>query len=134
MSRKKARELAMIKIYQMEIHQSYEFDPSIEPELAHQIGDGREVKYAVRTIRSFAENRPEIDAMIEGYSEKWDLKRISKVDLSIIRLAIAEMLFDRTIPESVSINEAVSLSRKFSDEDAYRFVNGILGQVARRDA
>ena len=132
MSIKKARELTMIKIYQMEIHKAFEYDPAVEVEIAHQVGDGREVKYSVRLIKNFVSNKSEIDELIDRFSEKWDLKQISKIDLSIIRLAITEMLYDESIPESVSINEAVSLSRKFSDEDAYKFVNGILGNISRR--
>jgi N utilization substance protein B len=132
MSRKKAREITMIKLYQMEIHQLFEPEPLLEREFAHQISDGREVKYATHLVEKFIKNQEEIDSLIKQFSEKWDLKRISKIDLSIIRLAITEMLFDESIPESVSINEAVSLSRKFSDEDAYKFVNGILGNISRR--
>lgn len=128
MSRKKARELVMIKLYQMEIHDEYRLDERFAQE-AEALED--EAAYAIETVTAFLENKDAVDALITGSSENWDLKRISKVDLAILRTAITEMRYNPGIPESVSINEAVSLSQKFSDEDAYKFVNGILGKISR---
>ena len=133
MGRKKAREIVMTKLYEMEIHQEFTFDQKIERDIAKEIHDGREVKYASRVIKLFTQNRELIDQLIIKYSEKWDIKRISKVDLSIIRLSIVEMLYEESIPDNISINEAVNLARKFSDEESFKFVNGILGNISRRN-
>ena len=67
-----------------------------------------------------------LDQVIGKYAENWDFRRIAKIDLAILRLAIYEMMFRRDIPPIVSINEAIDLSKIFSIDDAKRFINGIL--------
>lgn len=70
---------------------------------------------------------PEIDEMLTGYlSAGWKMERVSKVDLSILRLAIYEIRFDDAIPVKVAINEAVELAKRFGGDDSYKFVNGVL--------
>ena len=77
--------------------------------------------------------RQEIDAMVDAQSAHWKTKRIAKVDLAIIRLAVYEMLDDPDVPVGVAINEAVRLAKKFSSEQAPAFVNGVLaGMVPRQ--
>lgn len=70
-----------------------------------------------------------IDAKILGFAENWEFERIAKVDLSILRLAIYEMLFRLDIPPIVSIDEAIELSKIFSNPDSKRFINGILDKM-----
>lgn len=70
----------------------------------------------------------EVDAVIRQYLQNWDFERIARIDLAILRLAIYEMLKRRDIPPIVSINEAIDLSKEFSNPDAKRFINGILDQ------
>lgn len=131
MSRIKTRELVMIQIYQMNIHNDYKFYPSIEKTIAAKIHDGREIKYAMQIFKEFTNNKEKIDDLIIDFSENWDIDRIAKVDLAIIRLSITEMFFSKSVPESISINEAINLSKKFSDEDSYKFINGLLGKIVR---
>jgi transcription antitermination protein NusB len=77
----------------------------------------------------------EIDAQIKALAQNWDFDRIAKIDLAILRLAMFEMMFRKDIPPVVSINEAIDLSKEFSNADAKRFINGILdrlkGQLGR---
>lgn len=88
--------------------------------------------FALNCANGVQENLEEIDALIkEHLARKWNIARINKVSLSILRLAIYEMKFIEEIPNKVSINEAVELSKKFSGEDEYKFVNGVLGAVSR---
>lgn len=70
-----------------------------------------------------------VDAKIRSLARNWDFKRIAKVDLSILRLAVYEILFRRDIPPIVSINEAIELAKMFSSADAKRFINGILDKL-----
>lgn len=72
----------------------------------------------------------EIDESIEKASEGWNISRMGKVDLTILRLAIYEMKFDDDVPESVAINEAVEIAKKFGGDDSPSFVNGILAKIA----
>ena len=72
---------------------------------------------------------PEIDAHIKTLAQNWEFVRIAKIDLAILRLAVFEMLFRKDIPPVVSINEAIDLSKQFSNSDAKRFINGILDRL-----
>ena len=84
---------------------------------------------------AFADHIEEIDERIEANAEHWHKDRIAKVDLAVLRLAIAEMTFlEEPTPEGVAINEAVELAKKFGTEESGRFVNGVLGKYARSKA
>ena len=72
----------------------------------------------------------EIDYVIAGVAEGWKINRMSKVDLTIMRLAYYEMKFDDDIPVIVAINEAVELAKKYGGDDSSSFINGILAKLA----
>ncbi len=74
---------------------------------------------------------PEIDRALEEVTEGWKLKRIGRVELSILRLAVYEMRYDEQIPEKVAINEAVELAKKFGDDKSSAFVNGVLAKLVQ---
>ena len=78
------------------------------------------------------EEMPELDAQIGEVSEGWKTSRMSRVDLSILRLALYEMEFDDEVPLKVAINEAVELAKKYGGDDSPSFVNAILGKLALR--
>ena len=90
-----------------------------------------DVDYLNKTISDMIDNMEEIDKYITDNSKDWKITRIAKVDLAVLRVALSEILYNETIPESVSINEAVEISKKFSNEDSHKFINGILGTVVR---
>ena len=70
----------------------------------------------------------ELDAKINERAKGWTTDRMAKVDLTIIRLAVYEILFDESVPTGVAINEAVELAKKFGQDSSYSFVNGILAR------
>ncbi len=72
----------------------------------------------------------EIDQMIEDKAESWNIRRMGKVDLTIIRLAVYEIKYDDTIPVSVAINEAVEIAKRFGQDESPAFVNGVLAKMA----
>lgn len=72
----------------------------------------------------------EIDEFINGAVQGWSTKRMGKVDLTVIRLAVYEMRYDETIPVNVAINEAVELAKKFGGDESPAFVNGVLAKLA----
>lgn len=80
--------------------------------------------------RAIVEKLPRIDQEIEKISNGWQLNRIGKVELTILRLAIYEIQYDEDVPTKVAINEAVELAKKFGGEDAPSFINGILAKLA----
>ncbi|MCU0792116.1 MAG: transcription antitermination factor NusB [Opitutaceae bacterium] len=80
-------------------------------------------------IHGVIENCDEIDGRIRALAQNWDFERIAKIDLTILRIAIFEMMHRKDIPPVVSINEAIDLSKLFSNADAKRFINGILDKL-----
>ena len=80
-------------------------------------------------IHGVIEHRADIDARIKALAQNWEFDRIAKIDLTIMRVAIFEMIHRKDIPPVVSINEAIDLSKQFSNADAKRFINGILDRV-----
>lgn len=91
--------------------------------------------YGEEMIHGVIGHLAEIDAQIKTLAQNWEFERIAKIDLAILRLAMFEMIFRKDIPPVVSINEAIDLSKEFSNADAKRFINGILdrlkGQLGR---
>ena len=77
-----------------------------------------------------AEKIAQIDEMINEKTEGWKTARMGKVDLTILRLAVYEIVFDDTIPTQVAINEAVELAKKFGRDESAKFINGVLAKFA----
>lgn len=116
------------------------FEHSFSGESADEIilnaEEGRELKiapFAYQLAKNTIEKIEVLDEYVEKFSTKWKKNRISRVSLSVLRLALYEMLYEESIPESVSINEAVELAKKFGGEEDSAFVNGLLGAVSRSD-
>lgn len=80
-------------------------------------------------IHGTIEHATDIDARIKALAHNWEFDRIAKIDLAILRLAMFEMIYRKDIPPVVSINEAIDLSKQFSNADAKRFINGILDRL-----
>ena len=87
--------------------------------------------FTEKLVMKTVENREEIDSVIEKYAEGWSLGRLTKASLSILRLAVCEILFFDEIPTGVSINEAVNLGKKYAGTKDSAFINGVLGSIAR---
>ncbi len=85
--------------------------------------------YGEELIQGVIAHQADIDARIKGLAQNWDFERIAKIDLAILRLAMFEMTQRRDIPPVVSINEAIDLSKQFSNADSKRFINGILDRL-----
>lgn len=81
-------------------------------------------------VRGVLEHREAIDAQITEKSKNWTITRMAKVDLSILRLAVYELLYRDDIPKNVTINEAIEVAKKFGTEESPAFINGILDEIA----
>ena len=90
-------------------------------------GDVR--KFVLEIADEFNENKKDIDALISKFSSGWDIERLIKIDKDILRIAITELIYIKTQPPKVIINEAVELAKKYSTQDSSSFVNGILAKV-----
>ena len=89
------------------------------------------LKYIDCAMEIYEEHIDDIDASIRSHLNRWTIDRISKVNLSILRLAVAEIKYMGDITPGVSVNEAVELTKKYSDEESSGFVNGILRSISR---
>ncbi|HIX25788.1 MAG TPA: transcription antitermination factor NusB [Candidatus Lachnoclostridium avicola] len=107
-----------------------EMDPDGKTEVVHQVGLREEDKeYLHNRVEHIIESIPELDARLNQVAEGWKTRRMGKVELTILRLALYEMKLDDTIPEKVAINEAVELAKKYGGNDSPAFVNGILAKL-----
>ena len=93
--------------------------------------DEEDREYITSALEGVLAHKEEIDGMIEKTAKGWSLDRMSLVDLTILRLAVWEILYADDVPGSVSIAEAMELTERFSDPEDKSFVNGILGTVLR---
>lgn len=93
--------------------------------------EGDDQAYIDRVTAGVNSHAEELDAEIARFSPTRELARIARVDLCILRLALYEMRYDDDAPESVVINEAVELAKRFSEPASVRFVNGVLGAISR---
>ena len=87
--------------------------------------------YIFEKVEKISEKLEESDAKINEVSEGWKTGRMGKVDLTLIRLAVYEMLYEEDVPAKVAINEAVELAKKYSGESDYSFINGVLGALVK---
>ena len=85
--------------------------------------------FGEEVIQGVIQNVADIDARIRTLAHNWEFERIAKIDLAILRVAMFEMIYRKDIPPVVSINEAIDLSKQFSNADAKRFINGILDRL-----
>ena len=88
-----------------------------------------DVDYIKNKYMAVREKMPMTDIMIDEKSTGWKTSRMGKVELTILRLAVYEMLFDEDVPVTVAINEAVEIAKKFGGDDTPAFVNGVLAKV-----
>jgi len=131
--RRAAREQAFALLFELSFHA----DASVESLVACAVDAGDEPiapdPYALRLAGAAAANLAKLDEEITKRLKKWKLGRISRVSHALLRLALCEMLFFDDIPVGASINEAVELAKRYGDEEAPRFINGVLGAVARQE-
>lgn len=140
MSRKKARDAAVKIIYSAEINDDFSeeyldfmlgFFECFDLELGQVPLDSEAIQFAKEVCYGFVQNQQLIDQKIGNHSSKWDFERLGKVDLAILRVAAFEILFRSDIPTSVVVNEAIENAKKYCETDSYRFINGVLGSIAK---
>lgn len=85
--------------------------------------------YIFEKVEKISEKLEEIDAKINEVSEGWKIGRMGKVDLTLIRLAVYEMLYEEDVPAKVAINEAVELAKQYGTDNSPSFVNGVLAKL-----
>ncbi len=134
MNRSTMREQAFKLIYSLEITKQEELQEQIDLFLeSNEIKDENAKRYIQDAIFGIEKNKETIESLIEkNLKTDWKMDRISKVDLSILKLAIYEIKY-KEIPFKVVINEAVELAKKYGEDSSKNFVNGILASVVKVD-
>ncbi len=128
MTRRDSREQALCLVFERMFS-----DESLKEivTLAHEARDMEPDSFAMELAQGVCEHIGELDKKIEKYSIGWSMTRLSKVILSILRLSLYEIDYIKSIPVSVTINEAVELAKKFGGDGDSAFINGVLGTIAR---
>lgn len=124
-SRRGARKLALDILYEHDLREAsiasvldrYSSNPAFE--------------FASSLVLGVAGHLAELDGLIDKHSEEWSTKRMAPIDRNLLRLGMFELLYQGDVPAAVSINEVVELAKIYSTSESSRFINGILGKVAR---
>lgn len=130
--RRENRMIAVQFLYQWELNQPKALADDLWHFFENQEEDRSYYAFAEELINGTLENIETIDREIASHASNWTFERIAKVDLAILRLAIFELLHRTDIPPIVSINEAIDLSKVFSNSDSKRFINGILDKMKNK--
>lgn len=133
MNRRKLREQIFKVLFGVEFNNMEEMPLQMKLffEQEENLADEKDTEYITEKCKSILEKINEIDELINKTADGWTTKRMGKVDLTLLRIAVYEMKYDDDIPTSVAINEAVELSKKFGQEESAGFVNGVLAKLAK---
>lgn len=130
MNRKKSREYLLQLVYQMGItgdNAQNVFEMFMEDEEISK--NNLDLEYIKTSLVGIAENKEVIEEKISAQLVNWKINRIAKVNLAILKVAVYEMMHKEDIPAKVSINEAIELCKKFSEEKSISFINGVLDKI-----
>ncbi|MET4562403.1 transcription antitermination factor NusB [Lysinibacillus parviboronicapiens] len=126
MKRHEAREKALQVLFQLD-----NTDLTVEEAMGHIKGQPTNAFYE-KIANGTAENLEEIDAALAQHLEKWSLARLPKIERTVLRLAVYELLYMPETPKRVVLNEAIELCKTFGDEGSSKFVNGVLSKFTEQ--
>lgn len=132
--RTELREATFLILFRMDFYPKEEMEEQVKDFFEGEDGfTEAERQYIGDKVISITEKLDEIDQVLDEYSIGWKVKRMSKVDLTILRLAYYEIKYDEKVPVSTAINEAVELAKNYGEENSASFVNGILAKAAKNN-
>ena len=127
MTRAEAREYMMTVAFQMDVLGDFDIDKE-DKFLGMNLGKHDE--YCSELFSIICNKKKEIDERIQENCRKWNVERMPKTDVAILRVAVAEILYAGT-PDPVAVNEAVELAKKYGEENSPSYINGILGAIVK---
>ena len=130
MSHTLSREIAMKRLYAETVGGMETMEDAIEQSEREMLSD-EDALFSDRLYEGVHAHLAEIDEEISAHAKDWSIGRIAKVDLSILRLAVYELLYEKGIPVGATVNEAVEIAKEFGGEKSAGFINGVLGAVAK---
>ncbi len=130
-SRHQARERALQILFQYDIHGR----PGLWLDVFWKENEATDVAkaFAERLVAGVVEKKKELDSLIGKYATNWKIGRMPIVDRNILRAGVYELLWMDDVPAKVTVNEAIELAKSFGDDEASKFVNGILDQVLNKE-
>lgn len=129
-SRRQARQLALQLLFQQEFQAKHvAWEEKFWEE--HQSASANVRTFATSIFQGVKEHQSDIDHLIQRFAVDWSISRMPVVDRNILRCAIYELFWEPDIPAAVTIDEAIELAKRFADDEAQRFVNGILDHILR---
>jgi N utilization substance protein B len=130
-SRRKAREVALQFLYQLDLHEAEDPMPhELEFWQRHPVDTDTQA-FAEALVRGSKQHQGKIDQLLAQYAEHWELERMAVVDRNILRMAVFELLWQPEVPAKAAINEAIEIAKKFGTTESSRFVNGVLDRILR---
>ena len=133
-SRRKGRILAFQSIYSWEANKTPVVDAAnlswLEPEKRDALDEGTRT-FSQLLISGTIENIDAVDGMIKNHLKNWDFSRLNRVDLALLRLSVYTLMFQKEVPPSIVINEAIGISKEFGADDSFRFINGVLDNIRK---
>ena len=135
MTRTETRELTFELLYSLEIQkmEQQEYNEQIELFLVEQnVSQEKAKTYMTETINGIAKNKEEILELIsQNLKEKWDISRVSKINITLLKLATYEIVYTE-LPYKVVVNEAVEIAKKYGDDTSPAFINGVLANIIKQ--
>lgn len=134
MGRHEQREQVFMLLFQEEFHQPQDMPRQMRLYLEGNegISSQKDADYIEARCQGVREYIQEIDELINSHTEGWDTKRMGKVELTVLRLAVYELRYDKDIPDGVAIDEAVEIAKKYGQESSGAFVNAILAKIVKQ--
>ena len=126
-----AREIAMKMLYAASLGGGETMDEVLEQSEQADTLSGSDKTFLEYLVAGVTDRQEELDAVIGKYAQGWALNRLGKVDLTILRMAVYELMCMPEIPVGATINEAVELAKRYAEDKSSGFINGILGSAAR---
>lgn len=131
MNRTLAREVAMKILFAQSLGGEDTWEEVLEQSQARDELSDEDKTFLENEVFGVERHREELDGLIDGYAKGWNLNRLAKVDLTLLRMGLFELLYLPEVPVGAAINEAVELSKRYGEDKSYSFINGILGTAAR---
>jgi len=131
-SRHLARVRAMQALYAHQFQTDIDPLELLEDDLKNEPSDNIDVELSKDLLKGQKKHLEEIDKIITVAAPEWPIEKINAVDLAVLRIAIYELLFLKSTPPKVAIDEAVEVAKQFGGENSHRFVNGVLGTIYRQ--
>ncbi|MGY0400881.1 transcription antitermination factor NusB [Carnobacterium jeotgali] len=140
LTRRDIREKALQSLFQLSVNEDLSKEEAMqhalisENDLIDEVEKVLVPSYLDMLVSGVMEKQDEIDEKIKTHLENWSLNRLAKTDLIIIRVAIFEMMYVSDVPDRVALNEALEITKKYSDEKSRKFVNGVLANIVNENS